>query len=356
MRKLGILVLVMLLLVGCSQTSEGIQEESTGDVASMSSLDDSYYKIVNLGGSDLRERFYTDFYKTKDFETIGRDLQVLSSQYFSTSDYYMSEGMYIGREEKKELMNWDSEYSIQPKKGTVIEGVTSPIMFSNLHEQDYYIKEGNKYILKGISLAIVIDPRDSKNKALETPMSDATIKKYARDCISGVYEYFQKSESMNEVKNIPILIAVYQATDETKSTINGSYIYSSYCEKQVGDIKSLNYKNVIFSSDEAEKLDKVTYSEFSEIKNNLKKSAIEAAGLVGEAKYINDEIQSMIIEANLNVKTYSELQYLTSLIADNIDEKFTADFDIKVLVKSQDDLEAIILKEAGQKTKTHFLY
>lgn len=356
MKKIGLLFLSILLLVGCSENNDNIHEKATGDEASMSSLDDSYYKIVNFGGSEIRERFYTDFYQTKDFETIGRDLQILSSEYFSTSSHYMSEGMYIGRDEKKELMNWGGDYSIQPPKGTVIEGVKSPIMFSNLHEQDYYVKDGSKYILKGISLAIIIDPKTSQNRDLETPMSEATIKKYARECIPKVYEYFQKSESMAKVRNIPIFVAVYQATDEARSTINGSYIYSSYCEKQVGDIKEINHKNVIFSSKEAEELDTTTYSEFNEMKNSLKTSATEAAGLVGEGKYIDGKIQSMLMEARLNIKTYSELQYLTSLIADNIETRFTIDFDIKVLVYSQDGLEAVIIKDKGQKAKTSFLY
>lgn len=357
MKKIAILCLTLFLLVGCTGGGETVQEEATGDEATMDSLDDSYYKIVNFGGSELRERFYTDFYSTKDFETIGRDLQLLSSQYFSTSSYYMSEGQYFGRDEKYALINRNtkSEYSIQPKKGTTIDGVKDPIMISNIHEQDYYIKDGSKYTLKGVSLAIIVDPKDSQNKSLTTPMSDATIREYGKGCIEKVYDYIQEVDSLKNIKNLPILITIYQATDKTRSTINGKYIYSCYCNKSVGSIIELNYKNVIFSSDEAESVDKTTCAEFNEIKNNLKKSATEAAGLVGEAKYIDGEIQSMTINANLNIKTITELQYLTSLLADNIDSKFTYDFDIKVLVNSQDGLKAIIIKDKGQSAKSCML-
>lgn len=358
MKKIGILCLTFLLLVGCSSQKDVVQEEASGDEATMNSLDDSYYNIIYSGGSELRENFYSDFGSTKDFETIGRDLQILSSKYFSTSKYYMSEGQYFGRDEKKALLlrNTITEYSIQPIKGTTIEGVEDPIMISNLHEQDYYVKDGSKYTLKGISLAIIIDPKDSDNDTLTTAMSDTTVKNYGKECISKVYDYIQKADAMKKIKNIPVLITVYQATDTTKSTINGKYIYESYCEKGVGDIKELNHRNVIFSSDEAESIDKTTYSEFNEIKNNLKKAAIEAAGLVGEAKYIDNEIQSMVITANLNIKTITELQYLTSLLADYIDSKFTYDFDIKVLVNSQDGLKAVIIKDKGQDAKSSILY
>ncbi len=358
MRKFGILCLVLFMLVGCMGKTEEVQEEASGDEATMESLDDSYYKIINLGSSELRERFYTDFYSTKDFETIGRDLQLLSSQYFSTSNHYMSEGQYFGREQKRALVvrNTKSKYSIQPKKGSTIDGVKDPVMISNIHEQDYYVKEGSKYTLKGVSLAIIVDPKDSNSQTLTTPMSDSTIKKYGKDCIAKVYDYIQKESSLEKIKDLPILITIFQATDKTRSTLNGKYIYSSYCNKSLGTIVELNYRNVIFSSDEAEEIDKTTYAEFNEIKNNLKTSATEAAGLVGEAKYIDGEIQSMVINANLNIKTITELQYLTSLLADNIDSKFTYDFDIKVLVNSQDGLKAVIIKDKGQSAKSSMLY
>ena len=64
----------------------------------------------------------------------------------------------------------------------------------------------------------------------------------------------------------------------------------------------------------------------------------------------------MVINAHLNIKTVSELQYLTSLIADQIDTKFTQNFDIKVLVYSQDGLKAVIIKDEGDSAKSSIIY
>ena len=90
-------------------------------------------------------------------------------------------------------------------------------------------------------------------------------------------------------------------------------------------------------------------------KKNKKKASTEAAGLVGQANYIDDTIQTMKITAHLNIKTYTELLYLTSVIADNINSKFTQDFNIKVLVYSQDELMAVIIKQKGEDAKTSIL-
>ena len=264
----------------------------------------------------------------------------------------MSEGQYINRAQKSTLLNWDGAYSIQPKKGTKIEGVNSPIIFGNILEQDYYIKNGSSYTLSGMALSIIIDPLDSHARELTTPISDKTLKKLGKECIEKVYQYLSESEETEKVRDLPVLIAIYRATDHSMNTYNGKYIYECYCDGSVGSIKSVNHDYVIFSSSEAEKIDKTTYDEFNEIKNNLKKSSTEAIGIVGEAKYIDGDIQSMTIDANINAKTITELQYLTSLLADQIDSKFSYDFDIKVKVNSQDGLKAVIIKDKGGKAKS----
>ena len=103
-------------------------------------------------------------------------------------------------------------------------------------------------------------------------------------------------------------------------------------------------------------MDATTSNEFDIIKSNLKDAATEAAGLVGTARYQNGEIQSMVIEAHLNVKTATELMYLSSILANGVDTRFSSDFDIKVLIYSQDELQAIVIKDRGQDVKSYYLY
>ncbi len=358
MKKLFIMILSLLLVTGCSNTDEIVSAPSTSEETTMNSLDNTYYKIYNAGDSEIREKYYSNHNSTKDFENIGRDLQLLSSQYFSTSSYYMSEGQYIGKEERLHLLQRSPEYSLQPKSGTVIEGVEEPIMISNVYEQDYWVKEGNQYILKGVSIAIVIDPTDKNDKSLDNPMSENTIKEYSQGAIEKLYQFINQSdyETMKKIRNLPILICVFQGTDENRSILDGKYIMKCYCDESMGQIVHLNHKNVMFTSTQAQKIDETTYVEFNQIKKSLKNAASEAAGLVGYAKYIDDTIQSMVIEANLNIKTITELQYLTSLLADKIDSEFTYDFEIQVLVYSQNGLKAVILKDRGKSAKSSIFY
>ena len=358
MRKWLSLIVCACLLMGCHRAKESVQEQSHTQATTMDSFDDSYYRIVDIDqdSSELRENFYLNYGTGADFQTIGRDLQILSSEYFSIDDYYMSEGRYISLDNYNHMMKRKGDYSLQPKEGTTLDGVKNPYMVRSLQEQDYYKKSGKTFVLKGMSLSIIIDPRDGNNQMLDEPMSDKTIKEYGKEVIGRLYNIIQSNDEFEKIKDIPIFIAVYQATNTTISTVSGHYILGSFCDGTVGNIEQYQFKNVLFTSSEAEKMDKTTYNEFVAIKNALKDKAIEAAGLVGEARYRDNEIQSMLMTANLNVKTYTELLNLTALIADSVDNKFTYDFDCKVLVKSQDELQAVIIKTKGQKAKSYNLY
>ncbi|WP_050635530.1 CamS family sex pheromone protein [Candidatus Stoquefichus sp. SB1] len=355
MKKLICVGMALLLLVGCHRAKESVQGQTTNNTASMDSFDDSYYKIVRFDDSELREDFYLDYGSTNDFKSIGRGLQLLSDDYFSTSNHYMSEGQYLKLSLVKEMLSRKSENSLQPQDGTTIENIQNPIMVQNIQEQDYYIKDGDRYTLKGMAFTIVLDPRKSDNSRLDVAMSDKEIEKYGRECIQKFYKVIQNADDFKDVKNLPILLTVYQATDKTTSTVNGHYILKSYCQKEVGEISKVNQETVLFASERAQAIDKTTSNDFDTIKASLKNAATEAAGFVGEARYENDEIQSMVINVHLNVKTATELMYLTSIVADAIDNKFTYDFDIKVLVYSQDELDAVIIKNKGESAQSYSL-
>ena len=63
----------------------------------------------------------------------------------------------------------------------------------------------------------------------------------------------------------------------------------------------------------------------------------------------------MKINLKVNIKTYTELLYLISTAADELNTQFSG-FDIKVLVSSQDQLEALIVKDKGEDAKSILLY
>lgn len=347
------------LLTGCSSSTSS--QRTSANSTDASSFSGDYYKMIDTGRGTNSENLYLEFSSTSDLITIGSGLQILSESHFSTDSYYLSEGTHLTNDDYNALLKRDAAgtkkskmkypYTLQVAHGTTLDGIKDPIMADTLTEQDYYVKSGTKYKLAGVSIAIIVNPKNADNTSFDTSMSSTTIKNYSKDAIKKLYKYIRAKKK--SLKNLPILIGIYQANDDEVSTINGNYIYQSYCTNgTVGTMKSVNHENVTFTSSRAKKLDATTYSDFETVKEALKNASTESAGLVGTGHYINGTLQSMKIEAHLNIKTYTELLYLTSVLADKIDSKFTEDFNIKCLVYSQDELMAVIIKNKGEDAKT----
>ena len=329
MKKLFTVILCLLLCTGCTSKTSKKETKSSQDTSSTDSLDDSFYPIVNLGTNLVRETFYQDFSSSEDFQTIGRELQALSTDYFSTSDYYMSEGLQLVQNDKNQLLKKE-KYSLQPLNGELVDGQEINKMVENISEQDYYEKSGDKYTLKGMSIAIILDPKGGTNATL----SEGSIDSYAKETISRLYKYLQTKKS---VKDIPTFIAVY-------------------CQNgKVGNIKSLDYATYIFTSDEANKADEALYSQFSVFKNNVKNASTEAVGVVGYGKYKDGSIQSLKIQITASVKSYTELIYVVETVADQMDNHFSG-FDSYAVINDQDGLKAVVIKNAGKDAQSTLLY
>lgn len=357
MKKLSMLLVLALLLTGCSRVKETIETQSTNEVSTNDSLDDTFYRYINLKVNSSRDDYYNDFNKSKDFQTIGRELEVLSTPHFSTDNYYMAVGQQIPLATmQKDLLRWkgdENPYSLQPAKDEEIDGNKNVIMVGSVYEIDFYKKSGDKYTLEGMSFGIVIDPmikEDNQNpKALSTVLSSEVIEEYGRECIKTFYEYLSNDE---ELSKLPAMICVYQATNPAESYTNGKYILSSYCNESLGSIEKLEYNNVIFTSSDAEKEDAVTSSEFAQFKSVLKNKATEAIGVIGYGRYKDGDLKSLNIKLNVNVKTYAELEYIISIAAEDLNSRFSAPVDITVEVHSQDAFEAFIIKERGNDAKS----
>lgn len=375
-QKLLLTLLVLsMVLSGCQKAKETVDQETTKDDIIANSFSDSYYDIVSSNASSIRERVYSNLASNQDdYKSVGRGLQLLSLDYFSNDKHLMKEGSHITQVDYQELMMRGSDYlySIQIPNGTTIDGVETsngsseedaikiktPVLFETMYQQEYVVKSGSDYQLAGVSIALVLTPEYTANlngnKALTaTTYSQSIIEEYSKRAIENTYKYFK--DTYSDLNNIPILIGVYQMAS-SKDVTSGHYIYSSYCNGSVGEIKSVSQQTVIFTSDEAQRVDSATYNEFLLVKEKVKNFATEAIGMVGTAKYQNGQIQSMIIELNLNTKTYSEEMAIMNYVASLLNNSFSSSFFIKVNVSAQDSASGTIIKEAGKSAKSYLDY
>ena len=353
MKKSIICLLVLsFCLTGCKKVKDTINKETSAESAVANSFDNTYYNTINTNGSAIRETIYNDLSSNQnDYNTIGRGLQILSLDYYSNKDHYLKEGSYISADDYSNLLG-RSEYSIQIPKGETVDGVSDPVIFESLVQQEYVKKNGDQYTLSGISIAIAVSP-DAEVNGVTKEFTQENIIRYSKEAITKTYNYF--ASQYEDLANVPILVSVYQLAKATDAT-SGKFILSSYCQGGVGDIKNVDMETVVFTSDRAKEIDNALSSQFVLFKEKIKNAAIDATGVVGYATYLNGKIISMRIEFRLNTKTFTETNALMNVAASEMDSCFTTEFDITGIVYAQNQLQGFILKKAGEKAYSHTIY
>ncbi len=350
MKKTIILIVLMLMLSGCNQARDTVDTETQTKVVSSQELDSSFYSIVSMGASNIRTNYYTSFYSTVDFAKIGNGMQRLSSRVFSTDDYYLAEGNLLTSGNLSDLLRRSSDPSeypstLQPQRGTVIEGIENAIMVSTVYEQDFYQEEGGQFNLAGASFAIVLDPRDESNNRLASPMTTTTILEYGQGVIPVLYEYVKGLDDFSEV---PVNVYVYLATDTSEDYYGGGYILQcNESNGSLGEIDSVEDTTVLFISSEASAIDYNLNDSFATFRREIKDSAYEAAGVIGQGTYNGNTLVKLTIDVNINVKTYTEMIYLISVIKESADN-YLQSYPLTILVSSQDEPVAVITKEASR--------
>ncbi len=346
---------LMFSLVACQRAKDVIDDQDDrNEVISTSASGENYYPILSSPAKNpSRETFYTSV-SNFDFKSIGRGLQLYCLDYFSKDDYYLQEGQYLNNDRLREVLRRNPElypYSIQPERGSVIEGYEDAIMVTSVFEQNFLQRDNGEYTIKGAAFSIVIDPQDAFGKEVE--MQDETVYAFGKEAAQKLYTYLK---TLDQLQDVPILIMVYQSSTE-KQIYGGHYIAKVYCQDSFGDYQSVDDRYVIFTSSEAENYDPTTYTEFVQFKQHLKDfSQYEALGAVGYVHYRNGSLESMVIHVRCNVKTYTELVTFLNVIASDLNDRFSKTFDIRVKVESQDDFEAVVIKRSHEKARIELFY
>lgn len=362
MKKTLLCFVSLLMITGCSKVKEIVENSSDSIVSNNASLDSSYYPIVSFDPNTGRNEYYNNYGGSSDFIKVGRELEVLSNSYFSSSNHYMSEGQVLSYSKAStDLLRWKTDsrpYSLQLTQEEVVEEKTQIILAETVYELDFYQKNNDNFELAGMSFGLVIDPKvrleSGSTISPSVPFSNEFIKEYSEEIINTFYEYTRQSAEFSNYQDIPILISVYLMTDDYDK-YGGAYIYKSYCNGSVGKIETINFDQVVFSSSAASTLDAITSDEFSQFRNTVKNNCVEAVGAVGYGTYRDGKLDTLNITISCNVKTYVEVEYLVGIVALQLNSAFSAPETVVVKIQSQDTLEAIVVKERSNNVESYMV-
>lgn len=351
MKKL-IILWIILLLSACSSNQE------TGENTIIQANDENEYSIIlPFVASDIRQ-YHGTYLGRADFLEIGSRLEDKSKEYFSVDDYYLSEGHVISNSDLTKLVRRESTenpYGLNPPSGSEFLVGTSDIavldavVVADIMEIDFYQQSGGNVSLAGLSFAIVL------NQSLNTPdglvtVSDQVLYDYGSNMGRKLDRYIR---SLSDMEDMPIYIALY-VTNPTDAVLPGRYIADGYFTARGGQFNPNNEQWVLFPSAQATTLDAALADKFNNFKSSITTFIPESIGVIGEARYVDNQTNFLRITLTLQAKTYSEIraltQYTTELLQD-IDQR-----DYPIVVRINSISETLVLIELSEDNKLDIIY
>ncbi len=322
MKKLVLFLFVCLFITGCGGESQSTKIN----------IDNSYYQVATpylaaVGSYSIREY---------NKEEVDKMLMMLSSEYFKINNSLYQEGQYLTTEELKNLIiqyNTTDEFVVDDVK-------INPSYITAIYEQNYLATNN---VLKGISLAIVVDNVQQYGQNQYKEIDDNIVLDYALAKARELNEYMRTKE---ELKNINIVIGIYLEDD-----FKGSFKYVGATTNNNLDFDYVNYNYQLLDSNYTMNNDSNTYNTILAIKNSLNDHNvyINSYGL-----YKNKELIEVNIIINKSHFKRSEILDIFNGVANNLNT-----FDgvsVKVCLKSNNIIKGFMDKESSAtKIETYIL-
>lgn len=346
MKKIISLIIIALILVGCSQ--EEIVDENVVIINTDEGGYDYVYPIVST---------YSRFFHTgKDYKEIGKGLVDISKDTFETQKYDLKEGTILTdyANDFQPLVHLrestDNPYGLNPQRDTQIQVndvtmVTGPLLVNDIYEINFVDKENDDEIA-GISVAIVLNKTINGDNGLPVEVDDDILYNFGTEIAGPKLEsYLRKKPAL---VNIPIVIAIY-TIDHGNDSFPGNYVAKAEYQSRQGKYVAINHQYSIFPSSRGQNKDGLLNNKINNMKEAVNAILPEDIGLVAYGEFRDEQLVSLKIDVNFQSKTYTEVsaisQYLAQLLLENDISAHTI-IEIKALNKTI----AIIVKGANAKS------
>ncbi len=344
LKKIGV-VLLVLLLAGCQK-----QDAETKNVL-METNEGSYTYLIPFKATDTRN-YHSTYQSRYDINEIGAGLEEYSHAYFSTEDYYAQEGQIINRSILSDLVGRESDTNPQglnPAKGSEFmisdsRSLVDAVIVTDVFELDFVKKTGSLDEVSGITLAIVVNQEQSVNGSTYRIKEDR-LWDYATNAGRKLESYLRTLQS---VENTPILLLIYNSVS-SDAMLPGGFMGYGYFTGRSGQFVAISEKWVLIPTSEASSLDSETYNQFLNFKSALKEYLPENIGVVGTAKYENDNIRYLRIHVNIQTKTYAEVKSLTQYCAQLTNNFSSTNMRLLVHILSNDESFALIERKENER-------
>lgn len=395
MKKVWLIGLALLLLLsGCAPKYEsqdpGVQEtedEKGKTIIPKYKISDKYYRMITpLEPSKARGQVVSNLNTRYDVNEMELGLMRIAQEHFDTEKYLYTEGQYLS---SKTVRSWlEREYSkeqykekvdeakakktkkpenlglnpIDPGKGDITKrNEENPLYLAHILEQNYMVKKSdNKASLAGVVIGLALNSTHYYQKEDFGAVYEAPIpyNKMVSEGKKIADEVLQRLRKMDELKNVPITIALYQQAEKS-SVVPGNFIaYSNAGQgsSQLGDWKKVNEKYHLFPSDKTKDEFRDDHTSFLNFKQDVEEYFPNFNGVVGRGYYIDDQLQEMKIDIPIQFYGKAEAVGFTQYVAGLVMAHFPEYISVQVSVTSVSGPESLIVRNANSEEPFVHIY
>lgn len=358
MKKIGMMLLILGLLVGCSQSPKKTEDDS--DTVILPAQKDGDYALVTPFQMNPLRQDYAHGFREVDVMEIGHRLYADSQQHFPTNRFQIKEGSIINADRYLELMGRNhsekNPLGLNLERDTTIQDgdvtIKDPVLVSDLYEMNF-VQDGK---IKGISVSLVL-------KRMQ--ILDASIGNYVALSDKVLFEAGSEigrrleatMRGFEGAEQVPIYISLY-AQQSDIDHLEGNYLPGNvigsafYNKPRNGQFEKSDEQWLLLTSERAVSLYPNVTAQFNQFRTTLTRFiADESMGVVGKIFIRKNKIEELVIEINTGNKTYLELYGSAQKVMAELDRftEFTGDITVNMKIYKN---TRIVINRSGNKPAT----
>lgn len=375
MKKIKKVLLFLLTLTLCLCGCERNDEDEK--LVALDSINSGDYRIaIPFNSNDARQTHVQFNRSGYDVDAVGEGLLRYSKDFFDPEKYYLQEGQILTRNtlqagliygDKEGLLGSKSTsnpYGLNPENGFKLpigngktitckagSGGTIPVV--DVFEVNFITKLEVDAEIKGISLAIVLNPRVLDANGDEYVISDENLKAFGEEAGRNLVAYLKQQPQINS--KTPIMVALFKA-ESTDTSLPGTFISVGHGNGNIDSFKDVSENWMIIPSSSAQQADSTLVAQFNAAKEELHDFLPNNTDIIGKGFFVDNRIVKLQLTITMQAKTYTEKMGITQYVNELLSQFSNNDMEISVRIISGTDTFAMIKRAKGSKNGVVITY
>ncbi|MBM7542176.1 CamS family sex pheromone protein [Amphibacillus cookii] len=383
-RLLMILGVIFIVLAGCapdfSNQEEVVDETMPDDAAQESAIipnysvsDQEYQILLPYRLSQSRGVTTNQVANRLDIPALENGLRRHSVNVFDPDSHYFQEGQQL---ERSELYSWleresdSDELGLNPsvdydeeddEEEIIEEERDNPRYLSHILEQNYLVRtDDNAVQLAGISLGIAMKSNYRFQTEIGGPFyyEDISEQEMLQEAAVIAEEVVSRMRQKEGLQEIPIMIGIYREAARD-ALVPGHFVATTTVQggsQSIDNWESVDEQYVLFPSSDARNLDPDLSATIEGFKSEVAEYFPNYVGIIGEGFYEGDQIRKLTLEIPIEFNGQAEVVGFTQYVYGLIMDSFQPHFAIEVNIKSSNQQESLIVREAGEEEPIVHIY